>query len=86
MQNGDEIVTELNGSTGDYLQVARPRLFQVMQNPETGVFSGGLYPWIYSCPDAKCDIRRESIVTLLDADDDLAKSYLKAVSSIQLFG
>ena len=85
MSNGDEIIATSSNLKSDNYIVDKPRVLQMMQG-QHGV-QAGLVPYIMSDPD-KTDIviKSNHVVCSFLASNDLAKSYLQSVSSIQLLG
>jgi len=78
LTSGEEMLARFESETDEQIVVTKPSVLTAGPN---GV---GMVPWIMSAQSRNVKLNRAAIVTYVASDDEIAKSFVEATSSIKL--
>lgn len=78
MIGGEEIIARFESISDSELVVSKP---SVLASSGTGL---GIMPWIMSAMTGDISLNKNTIITFTQTDEQIAKSYMEATSSIKL--
>ena len=78
LTSGEELIARFESGDETQIVVSKPSV--LAQGPQ-GL---GMVPWIMSAQAEKITLNKSSIVAQTSTDEEIAKSYIQATSSIQL--
>ena len=78
LTSGEELIARFESGDETHIIVSKPSV--LAQGPQ-GL---GMVPWIMSAQSDKITLNKNSIVAQTSTDEEIAKSYIQATSSIQI--
>lgn len=78
LTSGEELIARFESGDETHIVVSKPSV--LAQGPQ-GL---GMVPWIVSAQSEKITLNKSSIIAQTSTDEEIAKSYIQATSSIQL--
>lgn len=76
--SSEELLARYESETDQYITVSKPAVLTVQGQ------SMGMVPWMVSAPNRNVKINKAAVVTFVAADEDIAKSFTEATSSIKM--
>lgn len=76
--SGEEVIARYESETDSALVVSKP---SVLTSNGTGL---GIMPWMISSSTGDVSLNKSTIVTFTPTDEQIAKSYVEATSSIKI--
>jgi hypothetical protein len=83
MITSEEVVGRVNDEGENFIELEKPRTFQVIQD-ENGNVRAGLVPWFMSDPDVVVMISKSHVVAQSESASALTEAYIKQTSSLDL--
>lgn len=83
LSSGDEIVGQIKGIYGDYLNVKQPLQVTIMRGPD-GQPGKALMPLMMLAPESNVLVYRACIVCAVIAPDEVEKAYIQETSGLVL--
>lgn len=78
LTSGEEIIARFESGDETHVVVSKPSV--LVQGPK----ELGMVPWIVSAQAEKITINKSNIVAQTSTDEEIAKAYIQATSSIQI--
>jgi hypothetical protein len=78
LTSGEEIIARFESGDETHIVISKPSV--LAQGPQ-GL---GMVPWIVSAQAEKITLNKSNIVAQTSTDEEIAKSYIQATSSIQI--
>jgi len=78
LTSGEEIIARFESGDETHIVISKPSV--LAQGPQ-GL---GMVPWIVSAQAEKITLNKNNIVAQTSTDEEIAKSYIQATSSIQI--
>jgi hypothetical protein len=76
--SGEEVIARYESESDSALVVSKP---SVLTSNGTGL---GIMPWMISSSTGEVSLNKSTIITFTQTDEQIAKSYMEATSSIKL--
>jgi hypothetical protein len=76
--SGEEVIARYESESESALAVSKP---SVLTSNGTGL---GIMPWMISSSTGEVSLNKSTIITFTQTDEQIAKSYMEATSSIKL--
>jgi hypothetical protein len=76
--SGEEVIARYESEAESALAVSKP---SVLTSNGTGL---GIMPWMISSSTGEVSLNKSTIITFTQTDEQIAKSYMEATSSIKL--
>lgn len=78
LTSGEELIARFESGDETHIVVSKP---SVLAQGSQGL---GMVPWILSAQAEKITLNKSNIVAQTSTDEEIAKSYIQATSSIQI--